>query len=220
MTDKPLRADAQRNRDRIVSIATEAFADQGAEASLEDIAHRSAVGIGTLYRHFPNREALYIAVHRGEIGRIAERGDELLTEHPGPEALRLWVDEFLGFLQAKQGGMASVFRAVMADGENPFIDLRVLTQGAAERLLAAAAQQGGSAEVDPSDVLVALHGISLATEDPDQTARLVDLLMAGLCTQALVPAPTVADAGRVRGRPHGSTIEADRESAEEIADPR
>jgi AcrR family transcriptional regulator len=181
MTDKPMRADAQRNRERIVAAAVEAFADHGADASLEDIARHAGVGIGTLYRHFPTREVLYIAVHRAEIARVAERADELLKEHPAQEALSLWVDEFLAFLQAKQGSMASVFRTVMADGENPFIDLRSLTRAAAERLLTAVAEaRDGRVEVDPGDVLVALHGISLATSDPDQTRRLVSLLLAGL----------------------------------------
>jgi AcrR family transcriptional regulator len=181
MTDKPMRADAQRNRDRIVAAAAEAFADQGADASLEDIARQAGVGIGTLYRRFPTREALYIAVHRAEITRVAERADELQAEHPAQEALNLWIDEFVAFLQAKQGSMAGVFRAVMAEGENPFFDLRALTRAAAERLLTAVAKErDGDVDVDPGDVLIALHGISLATSDPHQTRRLVRLLLAGL----------------------------------------
>ena len=118
---------------------------------------------------------------RTEIARVAERADELLAAQPAQEALNLWIDEFLTFLQAKQGGMASVFRAVMADGENPFIDLRALTRVAAERLLTAVAEKNDAdVNVDPNDVLVALHGISLATSDPDQTRRLTSLLLAGL----------------------------------------
>jgi AcrR family transcriptional regulator len=180
MTDKPLRADARRNRDSIVAVAGRVFADEGANASLEEIARRAGVGIGTLYRHFPSRETLYVAVHRAEIARVAERADELLAEHPAEEALNLWMAEFLVFLQAKQGSMAAVFRTVMADGDNPFIDLRALTRAAVERLLAAVAVEEGGWDADPNDVLVALHGISLATSDPDQSRRLVALLLAGL----------------------------------------
>ncbi len=185
MADKPLRADARRNRERIVAAATEAFADHGADASLEEIARHAGVGIGTLYRRFPTREALYIAVHRAEIARIAQRADELLAEHSAHEALDLWINEFLMFLQAKQGSMASVFRTVMEDGENPFIDLRVLTQAAVARLITAVAQeQNDDSAVDPNDILVALHGISLATDNPDQTRRLVSLLLAGIRSTA------------------------------------
>jgi AcrR family transcriptional regulator len=181
MTKKPMRADAQRNRERIVSAATDAFAEHGADASLEDIARQAGVGIGTLYRHFPTREALYIAVHRAEITRIAERADELLAKHHSHDALNLWIDEFVDFLQAKQGSMASVFRTVMEDGENPFIDLRALTRGAATRLITAVTDtHNGTSTIDPNDILVALHGISLATSDPDQTRRLVSLVLAGL----------------------------------------
>ncbi len=200
-----MRADAQRNRERIVAAATEAFADHGADASLEDIARHAGVGIGTLYRHFPTREVLYIAVHRTEIAHVADRADELLAEHPAQEALNLWVDEFLAFLQAKQGSMASIFRTVMAEGENPFIDLRSLTRAAAERLLAAAAEaQDGGIEVDPGDVLVALHGISLATSDPDQTHRLVSLLLAGLRSRATSRTAQAQTADGPGGRAYSS----------------
>lgn len=177
MTEKPLRADARRNRDRIVEVAAVVFARDGAGASLEEIARAAGVGIGTLYRHFPTREALYVAVHRAEIAQIAARADELLATQPPADALRVWVDEFLDFLQAKQGDMAEVFRAVMSGGANPFIDLRALTHDAVARLLDASDLSG---VIDPDDLLAALHGISLGTGDPEQARRIAVVLLAGL----------------------------------------
>lgn len=177
VTEKPLRADARRNRDRIVEVAAVVFARDGAAASLDEIAREAGVGIGTLYRHFGTREVLYVAVHRTDIAQIAARADELLATQPPLEALVLWVEEFLDFLQAKQGDMAEVFRAVMADGKNPFLDLRARTHDAATRLLDAA---GLSEAIDTDDLLVALHGISLGTGDQKQARRIARVLLAGL----------------------------------------
>jgi AcrR family transcriptional regulator len=174
-----LRADAQHNHDRLLEAAGSAFARDGAEASLKAIAAEAGVGIGTLYRRFPTREALYIAVHRREIARIAERAAELSALAPPAEALRQWLGEFAGFLRAKEG-MAEVFRAVMAAGENPFLDLRVLVRDALDGLLTAAAGAGIRRDLDAGDVLVAVHGLTLATTDADQLDRLVGLVVAGL----------------------------------------
>jgi AcrR family transcriptional regulator len=179
VSDRPLRADARRNREQIVAVATGAFAEHGPAASLEEIARGAGVGIGTLYRHFPTRDALFVAVHRAEITRIAERADELLAGLEPREALSRWLAEFIDFMQAKKG-MAEVFRSVMSSGQNPFLDLRAGTTAAAQRLLKAAAADGGEAEIGAFDLLTALHGISLATDDPDRTARLLRLLLRGL----------------------------------------
>jgi len=178
-----MRADARENRDRLLDAAAEAFAREGADASLKAIAAEAGVGIGTLYRRFPTRDALYVAVHRAEIADVAARADELLAQHPPLEALRLWLGEFVEFLRAKQG-MAEVFRSVMAGGENPFLDLRVLTSDAALRLLTAAAAEGEiRADVEPFDVLTALHGLTLATADPAQLHRLTAIVLDGLRPQ-------------------------------------
>jgi len=179
MSDRPQRADARRNREQIVTAATAAFAERGSGASLEDVARAAGVGIGTLYRHFPTRDALFVAVHRAEIVRVSERADELLASYGPREALERWLAEFLDFMHAKKG-MAEVFRSVMSSGENPFIDLRAETTAAAERLLRAARTDGETAQVDAFDLLTALHGISLATDDPDRTARLLRFLADGL----------------------------------------
>ncbi len=179
-----LRADAQANRDRLLEVAAAAFDRDGASASLKAVAAEAGVGIGTLYRRFPTREALYIAVHRQEIARIAARADALLAEREPLDALLAWLGEFAEFLRAKEG-MSEIFRTVMADGENPFLDLRVLTSGAARRLIRAAAGDGVRQDVDPLDVLTAVHGVTLATKDPEQLGRLVRLLLKGLRSERL-----------------------------------
>lgn len=174
-----MRADARRNRERIVAAATTAFAENGPNASLEDIAREADVGIGTLYRHFPSRDALFVAVHRAEIVRIAERADELLGACSPREALERWLQEFLDFMQAKIG-MAEVFRSVMSSGENPFVDLRAETTAAAGRLLRAVGQPDGLPPGNAFDLITAIHGISLATGDPAQAQRLLRLVTGGL----------------------------------------
>ncbi len=176
-----LRADARANRDRLLEVAAEAFERDGVNASLKAIAADAGVGIGTLYRRFPTREALYIAVHRQEIARIAARADELLAEGDPLDALRTWLQEFAEFLRAKEG-MSEIFRTIMADGENPFLDLRVLTNGAMKRLIQATAGAGVRQDIEPIDVLTALYGVTLATKDPGQLDRLVQFLLAGLRT--------------------------------------
>jgi AcrR family transcriptional regulator len=187
MTERPMRADARRNRDRIIAVAAKAFAEHGPDAYLEDIARDSGVGIGTLYRHFPTRDALFVAVHRAEITRIAERAGELLGQHPPDGALELWLGEFLGFMQAKQG-MAEVFRSVMSTGDNPFLDLRAAVADAANRLLTAAQEDGARPPLDAFDLLTMVHGISLATDDPDQAQRLLRLITDSLAGTGSAPA--------------------------------
>lgn len=179
MAERSMRADARRNRERIIEVATVAFAERGPGAFLEDIARDAGVGIGTLYRHFPTRDALFVAVHRAEIIQVAERANELLADRPPRAALEAWLREFLDFMHAKKG-MAEVFRSVMSSGENPFLDLRAQTTAAADRLLRAARPAGHGQSVDAFDVLTVLHGISLATDDTEQTTRLLQLVVDGL----------------------------------------
>lgn len=203
MTERSMRADARRNRERIIEVATAAFTEHGPSAFLEDIARDAGVGIGTLYRHFPTRDALFVAVHRAEIIRIAERADELLAARPPRAALEEWLREFLNFMHAKKG-MAEVFRSVMSSGDNPFLDLRAQTTAAADRLLRAAQVSGHGQSVDAFDVLTVLHGISLASDDAEQTERLLQLVADGL-----VGSPLGSSADRAKRGP-GNTASRDR----------
>jgi AcrR family transcriptional regulator len=178
-----LRADAQRNRDRLLDVAVRAFSHDGPEVTLDSIAKEAGVGIGTLYRHFPTREALVEAAYRNELGRLCDGVGELSTDLPPDAALREWMDRFVEYMTTKRG-MAAALRAVIASGGNPFAESRDRLAGAISALLAAGVQAGTlRADVRPADVLTSLSGISLAAGDPsqrDQAGRLLDLLMDGL----------------------------------------
>src|ERR1700755_78570 len=113
------RADAERNRDRILEVAKEAFTQSGAEASLDDIAKQAGVGAGTLYRHFPSREALIEAVYRTEVEKVAAEERHSAETMPPIEALRAWMTLFVDYIAAKKiiapvlntllGGASKVF---------------------------------------------------------------------------------------------------------------
>ncbi|MBM7080104.1 TetR/AcrR family transcriptional regulator [Micromonospora sp. MMS20-R1-14] len=180
---RPLRADALRNRQRLLDTAVRAFSRQGPEVTLESIAREAGVGIGTLYRHFPTREALVEAAYRNELAKLCDAADELLTRLPPAEATRAWMDRFVDYLATKQG-MADALRLVIAAGTNPYAQSRDLLVAALTRLLAAGVAAGTiRPDVDPGDVLAGLGGMSLAAQGPEQrdlAGRLLDLLMAGL----------------------------------------
>ncbi|MEV2240187.1 TetR family transcriptional regulator [Micromonospora sp. NPDC049891] len=180
---RPLRADALRNRQRLLEAAVRAFSQAGAEVTLEQIARDAGVGIGTLYRHFPTREALVEAAYRNELERLCDSAAELLERLPPEAATRAWMDHFIDYLATKRE-MADALRLVIAAGTNPFAQSRDRLLAAVARLLTAGVAAGTiRSDVDPGDVLVGLNGVSLATgarEQRDQAQRLLDLLMDGL----------------------------------------
>ena len=183
-TEKPLRADAQRNRTRLLESAVRAFSQDGPDVTLDAIAKQAGVGIGTLYRHFPTREALVEASYRNELGRLCDAADELLRTEPRADlAVRAWMDRFVDYMTTKRG-MADALRLVIASGGNPFAHSRDQLLAAVTTLLRAGAEAGTvRSDVAPGDVLAGLSGITLATGEPDrreQAARLLDLLMDGL----------------------------------------
>ncbi|MFG3619327.1 TetR/AcrR family transcriptional regulator [Nocardia sp. NPDC047654] len=180
---RPLRADARRNRDRLLEVAVRAFSHEGPEVTLEAIAREAGVGIGTLYRHFPTREALIDAAYRNELARLCDSVDDLLTALPPDQALRTWMDRFVDYMTAKRG-MGDALRALIASGGNPFSESRDRLTAAVTTLLRAGASAGTlRSDVAPDDVLVGLSGVSLATENAErreQAGRLLDLLVDGL----------------------------------------
>ncbi|MGI5242901.1 TetR/AcrR family transcriptional regulator [Dactylosporangium sp. CA-139066] len=180
---RPLRADARRNRERLLEAALKAFSTEAdAEVSLERVARDAGVGIGTLYRHFPTREALVEEVYRTELTRLCESAPRLLAQRPPVEALRAWMDAFIDYLATKRG-LAEALRAVIAAGGRPFARSRELLLGALGELLAAGAGAGLRSDVAAEDILIALNGISLAAADPsqrDQVGRVLDLIVDGL----------------------------------------
>jgi AcrR family transcriptional regulator len=180
---RPLRADALRNRDRLLDAAVRAFSQEGPEITLDAIARDAGVGIGTLYRHFPTREALVEAAYRNELAKLGDSAAELLRDLPPDEATRVWMDRFIDYLSTKRG-MADALRLVIATGANPFAQSRDRLLAAITLLLEAGAAAGAvRADVAPADVLAGLSGVSLAAGGPDQreqARRLLDLLMDGL----------------------------------------
>jgi len=180
---RPLRADAQRNRDRLLEVAVQAFSHDSADVTLDAIAKEAGVGIGTLYRHFPTREALIDAAYRSELARLCDSVDDLLRDLPPDQALRAWMDSFTDYMSTKRG-MGDALRAVIASGGDPFSESRTRLIAAVTTLLQAGVAAGSlRSDVAPEDVLAGLSGTSLATASPerrDQAGRLLDLLMDGL----------------------------------------
>lgn len=178
-----MRADARRNRERLLEVAVRALSQDGADVTLEAIAKEAGVGIGTLYRHFPTREALVDAAYRNELARLCDSVDDLLDDLPPDKALRTWMDRFVEYMGTKRG-MGEALRALIASGGDPFSQSRDRLIGALRTLLSAAATAGTLRDdVAPEDVLVGLSGVSLATADSlrhEQAGRLLDLLMDGL----------------------------------------
>ncbi|MER8432513.1 TetR/AcrR family transcriptional regulator [Mesorhizobium caraganae] len=180
---KPLRADAQRNRDRLVEVAATAFAEQGVDASLEEIARQAGVGIGTLYRHFPTREHLVEVVYRREVEALCAAADDLASHHSADMALEQWMQRFVDYIATKRG-LAASLRILFNTNSAVFSDLSGRVSLALRQLVEAAAAEGSiRADVDASDVLHALGGIYSAPDTKDwrdRSRRLVKLLMDGL----------------------------------------
>jgi AcrR family transcriptional regulator len=180
---RPVRADAQRNYDRLLEVAVHAFAVDGEHVTLDRIAKTAGVGIGTLYRHFPTRDALVEAAYRHELADLCDAVPGLLQSLPPDEATRAWMDRFIDYMGTKRD-MAEALRAVIASGGDPFAESRGRLVSAITALLDAGATAGTlRSDVDPNDVLVALHGVSLAAGQPnqrEQAGRLLDLLVQGL----------------------------------------
>lgn len=180
---RPARADALRNRARLIEAGTAAFAEQGEATSLEEVAQRAGVGIGTLYRHFPTRDALVEAVYRSGVESLCEAADELLASEPPDVALAGWMQRFVTYVATKRG-MATALRAMLDADATLFDDCRERMRHSMSRLLLAAAEGGHiRGDVPADDLLRAMGGICLAADAsgrPAQSQPLVDLLLDGL----------------------------------------
>jgi AcrR family transcriptional regulator len=179
-----MRADARRNHERLLASAREAFAAHGVEASLDDIARRAEVGPGTLYRHFPSREALLAAVYRNEVEALAAQADEIAQTHSPEEALAAWLRLQLDYIKHKRGLGAAVKTMLGTDSET-LAWCRDTLRAAVGRLLARAQDAGAvRTDVEPADVLRLVHGVAMACESaPDQAERLLSLVLDGLRPQ-------------------------------------
>ena len=176
------RADAERNRVRILEVAKEAFTRSGANASLDDIAKQADVGPGTLYRHFPSRDALLEAVYRIEVEKLAAAQRELADTLPPLEALRAWMLLFVDYIATKK--IIAPALNTLAGGPSKVFEASYSQVWEAIRALVKRAIQNGDMrkDLDPIDLLRALIGVSNVASSADwqQSARrLVDILIAG-----------------------------------------
>ncbi|BCY10586.1 TetR/AcrR family transcriptional regulator [Actinoplanes sp. L3-i22] len=176
-----VRADAQRSRDALREAAKEVFASSGVDAPVREIAERAGVGLGTVYRNFPQRSDLVAAVFQHEIDQCAAAATELAAAHPPVEALRLWLDRYIEFMATKRGLAAALHSGDPAFAPLPAYFDRHL-RPALSTLLDDAARAGlVRRDVDPYDLLRAVANLCLpAEEEPDHTRRMVALLVDGL----------------------------------------
>jgi AcrR family transcriptional regulator len=176
------RTDAQRNRERILEVAKQAFTRNGSEASLDDIAKDAGVGAGTLYRHFPTRDALIEAVYRSEVEKLAAAERTFAETMPPVEALRAWMLLFIDYIAAKHI-IAPALNSVVGGPSKLYEGSRIQIQGAIDSLVRRAITSGDiRKDLEPFDLLRALIGVSNVASTPDwqQSARrLVDILISG-----------------------------------------
>jgi AcrR family transcriptional regulator len=176
------RADAERTRDRILQVAKEAFTRFGADASLDDIAKQAGVGAGTLYRHFPSREALIGAVYRSEVEKLAAAERSFAETMPPIKALRAWMMLFVDYIAAKKI-VAPVLNTLLGGASKVFEASHAQIWEAIRLLVKRAIKSGDiRKDLDPIDLLRALIGVANVASSPDwqQSARrLVDILIIG-----------------------------------------
>ncbi|MFD8081608.1 TetR/AcrR family transcriptional regulator [Kitasatospora sp. NPDC059722] len=186
MTEKTpggeLRADARRNREGLLAVAREVFSEQGTDASLRDVARRAGVGIGTLYRHFPTREALLEAILHSGFEGLRTSADELVEAEPPGVALTRWLEEFALRSGAYRGLPASVMSALHDEGSELHASCSAMYQAAARLLAGAQAAGAVRTDVEPEDLFAAAAAVGWAAEhtDPKRASRILALLNAGL----------------------------------------
>ena len=178
---RPKRADARRNYEKILAAAREAFAEGGEETSLEGIAKRAGVGIGTLYRHFPNRQALLEAVYVDEVEAVSRSAAELADSAEPWEALNAWFERLIGYMATKRALAAELFDYMDKDA-SLFQVCRTSLFDAGEPLLKRAQEAGEvRSDVTISDVIHLVGGIGkMPTTDPAQVEHILRIALDGL----------------------------------------
>ncbi len=193
------RADGQRNRERLAEAAKAAFAGAGPDVSLDEIARRAGVGIGTLYRHFPTRDAIVEAVYRREVRQLAEAATRLLGSLPPGEALHEWMRLFVEYVATKKV-IASALGSIVGGVSELYAASGAQITDAMSLLVERAAANGDiRPDADPDDLLRALVGFTYGNASPAWEAsarRLIDILMDGLR-----PPPLRAPPGKDANRP-------------------
>jgi AcrR family transcriptional regulator len=179
------RTDAVRNRERVLEAAKAVFSAGGADASLEAVARRAGVGIGTLYRHFPTRETLFEAVYRREVEQLADLAEQLKADDVAPaEALRRWLRSNVESVATKKGMSAALALAAHSSSELSAYSFDRLTKAVGVLLDRAVAAGEIRADISPEDLLRALVGMCYMHNQPGWQAsvlRLVEVFVDGLC---------------------------------------
>lgn len=177
------RADSLRNRNLLLTAAKAAFTETSADAPLEDIARRAGVGIGTLYRHFPTREALVAAVYARELEQLANAADSLLAQRGAGEALEAWLDLLIDYMATKRV-VAAALQADPGEGSRVYAQAGATILPALKRLTETAHAAGDiRADIDFEDILRMMSGLSIGYEKPGWDVgarRLLSVMMAGL----------------------------------------
>jgi AcrR family transcriptional regulator len=180
---KPLRADAQRNRESLLEAASELFGESGTDVPLEAVAARAGVGIATLYRNFPTRDTLVEAAYRNEVAHISVAATELLAEYPPDIALERWTERYVDYVAAKRG-MSDALRAIIESGNDIYADTREQLRAAFATLLRAGVEAGTlRPDIDAEDVFRATGSVFLIPQEDgwrEQAARLLRLIVDGL----------------------------------------
>lgn len=180
---RELRADATRNRDQLLKVASRVFMSADTEPSLRAIAREAGVGIATLYRHFPSRESLVEAVYRDQVAGLSVGARELLAQFPPPAALRRWMDLFEDWIAAKSG-MLDTLLAMIESGEISHAQTQTELLAAIEGILDAGRATGElRVDVTAEDIAASLIGIFTVSHPPDHKARasrLLNILLDGL----------------------------------------
>jgi AcrR family transcriptional regulator len=183
MAARAQRSDACRNRDRLLECAAEAFAAHGVDAPLEKIAKSACVGIGTLYRHYPTRDALVEAVYRHNVEQLCAGAEDLAATLPPDEALAEWMQRFVAYVASKKG-LATYLKSVVSADSDLFTSSYERVQETITTLVDAATEAGRIRPgVDAMDLLRALSGVCLMADQPggcEQGAKIAALLMDGL----------------------------------------
>jgi AcrR family transcriptional regulator len=178
---RPTRADAARNYDLLVTAARETFAEHGTDTSLEEIARRAGVGIGTLYRRFPNRVALLEAVYVDEIQSVCDRAYDFAEQLEPFDALAAWLRSFVGYGLSKKS-LASELTVALGKDSPFFQSCKVNVQEAGQLLLDKAKATGEvRPELELMDIMRLVGGINMGRDmEPDQANRLLDIVLCGL----------------------------------------
>jgi AcrR family transcriptional regulator len=182
------RADSARNRQLLIDAAKAGFSEFGLNVSLEEIARRAGVGIGTLYRHFPSREAVVEAVYRREVEQLAEAVPQLLETSPAGEALHKWMHLFVDYIATKRLIAPSLAAATGRSSSLYASSVELITRAITTLVKRAVASGDVRKDIDSSDLLRALIGVSYGNPDVGWQAsarRLIDILMDGLRRKGL-----------------------------------